>query len=190
MSEAFDASQASAFALLCDMDRRWRQTDAVAASGTRVWAGLGVRVGEHRIVVPRDDVSEIIPNPDMTRIPHAAPWVHGIANHRGALLPVFDLAAVLGLGERVPRPWVLQVNSADTPAGFAVDEIFGHREFTTGDQRPTLIDNINTTLPDGLLGVFVREGEQWAAFGLKKLIHDGLLRATSASGQTTTEVAA
>ena len=185
MSDQADQPTRSAYALLCDMDRQWRQMGAVAASGARVWSGLGVRIGEHRIAVPRDDLSEVIPKPTLTRIPHAAPWVHGIANHRGALLPVFDLAGVLGLGEhareQLPRAWVLVLNTPDTPVGFAVDEVFGHREFTTADQRPALRDGIDTTVDDSLLGVFVREGEQWAAFGLRKLLGDGLLRATSAT---------
>ena len=165
------------------MDLQWRQMDAVAAAGIRVWSGLGVRIGEHRIVVPRDEVSEVIPEPALTRIPNAAAWVHGIANHRGALLPVFDLAGVLAMGDTALRPWVLALNSPDTPAGFAVDEVYGHREFTAADQRPALINDVQTSLPDSLLGVFVRDGEQWAAFSLKKLIHDGQLRATAPSAQ-------
>lgn len=179
MDEHADQSQRSGFALLCDMDQQWRQMGAVAAQGIRVWSGLAVRIGEHRIVVPRDEVAEVIPRPALSRIPHAARWVHGIANHRGALLPVFDLAGVLGMGDVGARAWVLALNAADTPAGFAVDEVFGHREFSVDDQRPALIDSIETSVRDGLLGVFVRDGEQWAVFSLRKMIHDGRLRAAA-----------
>lgn len=184
MDQVADPTPRSAYALLCDMDQHWRQLGAVAASGTRVWSGLAVRIGEHRIVVPRNEISEIIPRPALTRIPHAAAWVHGIANHRGALLPVFDMGGLLGMDEPASRAWVLALNAVDTPAGFAVDEVFGHRDFTAGDQRPNLIGSVPTSAHDGLLGVFVRDGDQWAAFSLKKLIHDGVLRAASASGAT------
>lgn len=165
-----DTRTLSAFALLCRLDVRWREASQLGAAGTSTWSGLGVRVGDHRLVIPRDDVSEVIARDTLTRIPGGRAWMRGLANHRGALLPVFDLGALLGIAPPDTRAWTLHLNHIDLPAGFSVDEVHGHREFVAADQRPELMAQVPASAQDGLLGVFVRDGETWWVISLHKLV--------------------
>jgi purine-binding chemotaxis protein CheW len=44
-------------------------------------------------------VKEIIEYDTLTRVPSVAPWIRGVINLRGSVVPVLDLAIKLGLGE-------------------------------------------------------------------------------------------
>lgn len=171
-----DSTALSAFALLCQMDARWREASQVGVAGASTWSGLGIQVGPHRLLVPRDDVSEVIARGAMTRIPGGPVWLRGLSNHRGALLPVFDLGGVLGIDTATSRDWTLHLNHPDLPAGFAVDAVHGHREFVVTDQRPELTEHVPDSAQDALLGVFVRDGETWWVISLRKLVSSGAFR--------------
>ena len=64
-----------------------------------LWRGVGYRVGSHRLASAFDEVVEILPMPDVTPVPGAQPWMLGVANIRGNLLPIVDLKQFLE-GER------------------------------------------------------------------------------------------
>jgi twitching motility protein PilI len=142
----------------------------IAAGQTQAWTGLGFRLREHWLVAPREDVREVITLPRTTRVPGAKPWLLGVANVRGNLLPITDLAQLLG------RPWVpehrdqrvLVFNSDRVPAGFLIDEITGYRQFAPSDQRHELAAGAGELAPY-LLGGFAREGRNWLALSLHKL---------------------
>ena len=54
--------------------------------------------------VPVLRVKEILEYQVVTRVPNTPPWVRGVFNLRGSVVPVIDLAAKLGLGEaRITR---------------------------------------------------------------------------------------
>jgi twitching motility protein PilI len=75
-------------------------------------------------------LTEILPVPPLSRVPQVQPWVRGIANVRGKLLPVIDGAEFLG----APRPpsrqqRILVVVHEDFAAGIIVDRVEGLRRF-------------------------------------------------------------
>jgi twitching motility protein PilI len=73
------------FELLEELERRSRA--AFAGKG-------GFRIGQEQFVASRDQVGEVLMLPEsMTRVPGAKRWMLGIANLRGHLLPLVDLAA-------------------------------------------------------------------------------------------------
>src|SRR5581483_4275050 len=91
------ALAAQPFELLYALENRLRAARLdIAAGQTQSWTGLGFRLGEHWLVAPREDVREVITLPKVTRVPGAKPWLLGVANVRGNLLPVTDLAQMLG----------------------------------------------------------------------------------------------
>ena len=159
------------FELLAEMERRL-QTSRVdlAAGAAQYWTGLGFRLGDRWVVAPREDVREVIVTPPLTRVPGARPWLLGLANVRGGLLPVCDLQRLLGEDHhalaRTSR--VLVYNNDRVPAGFLVDEVVGYRQFAPPDQRAELLGESGSLRPF-LLGAFVREGQPWYALSLHKL---------------------
>ncbi len=74
-------------------------------------------------------VREILQYEELTRVPATPPWIRGVMNLRGSVVPVVDLAAKLGLGARpVTRTTcivILEVNLADHPSvmGLVADSV-------------------------------------------------------------------
>lgn len=57
---------------------------------------LGMQLGEEYWLLDLTDVAEVVPVPDLLRVPLTKPWYAGVANIRGNLISVIDLAAFLG----------------------------------------------------------------------------------------------
>lgn len=162
------------FHALLEIEHRSRQISGRIGSsvaGARgEWVGLGFRFGEHRFTAPRDEVREVLVCPPLTRVPGAKPWLRGVANLRGTLLPVTDLAYLIvgeatALRGRTSRVVVLRHPSF--AAGFLVDEVFGFQQFIQ-DQ----VADIPPDLPDGcrdfITGAY-RQEEVWPVISLRAL---------------------
>src|SRR5690606_41060605 len=60
------------------------------------WRAIGFgRMGSH-FVAPLGGVSGMLEVPAHTHLPGVQPWVQGVANLRGRLLPLFDMAMFYG----------------------------------------------------------------------------------------------
>ena len=71
--------------------------------------------------MPAADVVEVIPAPRTTRVPHAPESLRGLANVRGAVVPVVSLAGLLGQPVGPERRLVMLAGA--TPVGLLVDEV-------------------------------------------------------------------
>lgn len=148
-----------------------------AAGRAEVWTGLAFRVSGMLLVTPQRDVREVIVPPPCTRIPNARPWLVGIANVRGNLLTVVDLAQLLGLGIAFTgRPSrVLVLNSERSALGFLVDEVFGYRQFNPSDQVPAVAEE-TPNLGPALLGAFSRDEDTWRVTSFHRIAGSDLLK--------------
>ena len=171
MSVDLRALAGDPFQLLAALEARVQSTRPdVVRTRDDVWLGLAFRVRDYWCVAPREDVREIIPLPSLSRAPGAKPWLMGVANVRGGILAVADLARVLGLPIQPPAAAarVLIFNSQQLPVGLLVDEVAGYRQFTAPEQQPARLADSGPLAPY-LLGAFEREGRPWYAFSLHKL---------------------
>jgi twitching motility protein PilI len=163
------------FDLLAELERRGRAISAQpaqeAASG-REWVGVALRLAGDLYLVAREETREVLGVPaGTTRVPGAKPWIKGLANVRGQLLPVIDLRHFLGSGitpvTRNTR--VVVVNHREIPAGLLVDEVLGFRRFAdsefSGDAPPTV-----ARCERYLAGAFRRGQEQWPVLSLRMLL--------------------
>jgi chemotaxis signal transduction protein len=66
--------------------------DAVAG---RAAGGILIRLGSSRYAVAMADVAEVAAVPGVTRVPGSPPWLSGVANWRGRMLPILDLRPLL-----------------------------------------------------------------------------------------------
>ena len=97
-----EAGPLDPFAILVDYERKSlahvaglpEQLDAPG-----LWRGVGYRIGQRRLASGFDEVVEILPMPQVTPVPGSQPWMLGVANIRGNLLPTVDLKQFLE-GER------------------------------------------------------------------------------------------
>lgn len=161
------------FAVLADYERRSLAhmpglPEQLEAPG--LWRGVGFRLGHKRLASGFDEVVEILPLPPVTPVPGAQPWMLGVANIRGNLLPIVDLKQFLE-GERTvlhEGQRVLIVRQPGGDVAITIDELLGQRSFT--DEQSIEPEG----LAEGRYTHFVdrayRLGEQaWGIFSLERL---------------------
>lgn len=91
---------------------------------------VGFHVGEVSYAVDIFRVREIINPLPLVDLPHAPPTIRGVADHRGAVVPIVDLRVRFGLGasERTRRTKWIVVEHGGHAVGLVVDgvsEVFG-----------------------------------------------------------------
>lgn len=145
-----------------------------SAPGVESWPGIVIRVAEHDLVVPQTEVQELIDLPACTRIPGSAPWLLGVANVRGGLLPIVGLKALIGnqVASIDQYSRVVILNDGEIPAGFVVDRVEGLRRFQTGEQQHEITRDAPERLAPFLLGGFVAGERSWLALSLRRLVRD------------------
>ena len=95
------------------------------------WLGVVFEVAGERMVAPMGEISEVLSLPELTTMPLTKPWLLGVANVRGRLLPLTDLARFLGVNsqERLKNRKVLVVDKGETFVGILVDQVLGISRF-------------------------------------------------------------
>ncbi len=174
---------AGPFATLVDYERRSLAhvvglPEQVDAPGH--WRGVGFRLGRRRLVASFEDVIEILPLPAVTPVPGAQPWLLGVANVRGTLLPIVDLKQFLE-GERTVLHETQRVLMVRQPGGnvaVLIDELYGQRTFD---------DAHGADLPEGFegrYGHFVKQAYRlndvvWGVFSMSLLVRTPEFRQAS-----------
>lgn len=135
-----------------------------------LWRGVAYRVGSHRLASGFDEVVEIMPLPLVSHVPGSLPWMLGVANVRGTLLPVVDLKQFLE-GERTvlhESQRVLVVRQPGGDVAVTIDELYGQRSFVDGQGIDV------ESVSEGRYAYFIdrayRINEQdWGVFSLDRL---------------------
>lgn len=94
---------------------------------------LAVKVGEHDYLLSLADVSEVLPVPEILKIPLTQSWFLGMANVRGNLYALTDFAQFIGLGTSVisPQSRILLINDKfGINAALLVDRLIGLRSLS------------------------------------------------------------
>jgi purine-binding chemotaxis protein CheW len=66
---------------------------------------LTVRLGADEFGIALGSIREIVPVSVLTRVPGNPPWVRGVCNLRGTVLPVVDLGVRFGFGPTTESKW-------------------------------------------------------------------------------------
>jgi twitching motility protein PilI len=158
----------AAFKALLDLAERSRTTATGLPAQADIrpqWSGIGFSLMGNYFVAPIGEVSEMLQIPNYTHLPGVQPWVKGVANVRGRLLPLFDLAVFFGdrlTGSRKHRR-VLVLETETLYSGLMVDRVFGMQHFPMDEynQQPGLIpDNVAPFVT----GSYPLAGQQWSLF--------------------------
>ena len=134
------------------------------------WTGVVFSLAGHRVTCNIDRIGEILPNPQSTPVPGAKPWIIGLANVRGELLTVVDLAWYLGGTPTRPGPGsrLLAASLSKAPIGLLIDEVLGQRHFLDSDALPAELEDDSP-----LRGVVARQhrlgSETWYELDLDRL---------------------
>lgn len=140
-----------------------------------LWRGVGYRIGQRRLASGFDEVVEILPMPQVTPVPGSQPWMLGVANIRGNLLPTVDLKQFLE-GERTvlhESQRVLIVRQPGGDVAVTIDELFGQRSFM--EEQAVAADTLaENALAEGRYAHFIDRAYQlpdhaWGIFSLERL---------------------
>jgi len=140
-----------------------------------LWRGVGFRIGHNRLAAGFDEVVEILSMPQVTPVPGAQPWMLGVANIRGNLLPIVDLKQFLE-GERTvlhEGQRVLIVRQPGGDVAVTIDELYGQRSFNVEQQLADAAFG-ESQLAAGRYAHFVDRGyrladDTWGIFSLERL---------------------
>jgi len=144
-----------------------RMQAARTASGARA-NQLGVEIGGVRYLLDLLEAGEIVPVPALTRVPLTQPWYLGLANVRGNLVGVIDLAAYLG---QPPAPSSAPAGAArivtlaaalGVPCGLLASRVVGLRHAADMEQ---------VRRPDGDRLVDA-DGLDWTPLALAELVRE------------------
>jgi len=138
------SAENASFEKLLDYEQRSLAFEPGQANGQLSggeWTGVIFRIGDVRLACSIGLVHEFLPIPAFTPVPGTKPWILGLANVRGDLLTVVDLAWFLN-GERstvTMRTRLLAASLRGRPIGLLVDEVFGQRQFVSSEgKKPKL----------------------------------------------------
>jgi purine-binding chemotaxis protein CheW len=129
------------------------------------------RAGRERYCLHVLEVDEVLEWPRLTRLPLSPPFLMGVFNLRGTIVPVVDIAFTeVRRGDMPPKQVVVAclrggVNAPDVRVGLAVDEVIG----THSTSEPLLKDEAPRDVPHcaGML----RHGDRLAlALDLKRML--------------------
>jgi twitching motility protein PilI len=137
------------------------------------WNGIGFSLLDRRFVVPMGQVAEMLEVPGFTRLPGVRPWVRGVANVRGRLLPILDLAAFLGgyLTAHRKKQRILVLETDTLYTGLLVDEVLGMQHFPV-DTYFSAEAEANPRLEALVDGGYAHGGALWTVFHLLHLAAD------------------
>jgi purine-binding chemotaxis protein CheW len=105
-----------------------------------------------------DDIREIVPHRQATRLPGAPPYVQGLINLRGTIVTVLDLAARLEVG-RAPVSdgsiMLVPVANSSRLVGLAVGEVLDVRsvDATTDRRAPRADDDDDDRVVRGIVQI-------------------------------------
>ena len=87
---------------------------------------LSFSIGDQEMAFDVDYVEQVIDKPDITPVPKSKPMIKGIINLRGRIVPIIDLADVLGsYVDESKYQSIVVVKCDDIEAGFLVGSVNG-----------------------------------------------------------------
>jgi len=137
----------------------------------------GFRIGQRALLTQPGVSGEVVVSPTIYRVPLAPPWLVGVVNQRGNIVPVFELATWLGQREpeRDGAPIVLVLGKGEAAAGLCVDGL--PKAIVPGES--SVPASTLEALPEAAAGflrpAFRQEGTDWL-----ELDHIGLFGSLAA----------
>ena len=137
------------------------------------WTAIGFRIANNYFLAPIDQADEVFPLPaQITPVPKSKPWVFGISNLRGDLLPLFDLRLFLygQITQINNRSRIMVIKQQGLFSGLVIDEVFGLRHI---DQQAHANDDLlNTPIAPYLDGSIMQGDTNWYVFNFTSLATD------------------
>jgi len=166
---------AEPFQLLRELDQKSRERSGglpAYQSKGQGWTGVLFNIRGNELLAAMSDIVEIVPMESLTAIPASRPWLLGVMNLRGSLLPVVDLEGYL-FEKNLPgtdlRSRLLVVNYDGYPVGLLVRAVQGMKHYHK-DDASVEIPRLDNELQPYISGGYERQQAHYAVFDVNKLL--------------------
>ena len=138
------------------------------------WSGIGFELMGERYVVAMGEISEMLEVPAFTRLPGVRPWVRGVSNVRGRLLPLFDMGLYLGgrLSSQRKLHRVLILENESLYSGLIVDRVFGMQHFPVDTFVSDYEQKNDAAAALYSEGAYIHNDQPWMVFNTELLAKD------------------
>lgn len=166
------------FDILIDLAQRSIKSAAglpAQDEAVELWNGIGFTIAGMHFVAGMGTVSEILHLPKFTTIPGVKGWMLGVANVRGRLLPIMDLARFFRLKHSSFKSRdrrVLVVEHGEILSGFIVDGVLGMQYFSADSFQPGDPSNLDPAIQPYVKGAYRKGDTQWNVFDTFVLTND------------------
>lgn len=140
------------------------------AQAANIWSGIGFRVGNVHLLAPLDQITEVLRCPETAAVPGTRSWLRGIANVRGNLITIVDMAEFFGkdpvfLDDRA-RLMVMNVEELNT--ALLVNDVFGLRHFDEDEDKRD-ISALDDPVDAFITGAYLKDNILWGVFDMASL---------------------
>jgi len=163
----------SPFELLVEIAQKSRDNASELPQKTEAvtyWRGIGFMLAGQRFLAPMGEIGEILQTPRVTKVPGVRNWMLGVANIRGRLVPILDLAGLLDVPSKVN--WrtrrVLVIGEGQEQHGLLVDDVLGMQQFPSHQIINQMY--VEANYAPYVRGGFERNGTDWPIFSFKDLV--------------------
>jgi chemotaxis signal transduction protein len=127
---------------------------------------LGIRLGGDAFAIRVAEIAGMHKNRSVAAMPSQVPTFLGVAGFRGQIVPVYDLATLLGYADRTTPRWMILVRTGE-PVALAFDVFETHFSARSGDIIPAPQSATpSSTVRDGKSFESVRSSD-----GVRPIIH-------------------
>jgi twitching motility protein PilI len=136
------------------------------------WQAIAFQLNEATMLIDMNAVSEVSPQPPVTKLPGVKRWVLGISNVRGEVLAIVDLHELFELGgSRTPHlNRVIAIEEGDTRLGMVVDRVIGMRQVSAQEMREQTSEECPESLKTCISGSVLIDGQWMDIFDPEKLV--------------------
>lgn len=130
-----------------------------------------VLIGNIGLLLPSNEVSELVENLSICRLPKTPGWFNGVTSVRGNMIPVFDLHELFGVAGNGKLRKLIVVGSGETATAFWVDGMPSMVMVTSDDtmkSRPPLPQMIK----EHARTCFLKDDQIWIEWDVEAFFSD------------------
>ena len=120
----------------------------------------GVLVGNIGLLLPRQEVSELVTGLTVCRLPNTSAWFDGVTSVRGNMIPLFDLHELFDIAHEGIKRRSIIVGEGDTAVAFWVEDMPRMVSLTAEDGM-TSVPPIPPLIRDHSRKFYLKEGQVW-----------------------------
>lgn len=143
--------------------------EALADKTEAEFKRVGFRVGNLSFLCSQIEPHEVTEPPAVSHLPHTAPWLLGLANLRGGLVPVVDFSVALGIGrDESQKLYLLVFGQGEEVLGLLVDGL-PSTEILNRYEKLSSMPPHPELLTGHVLGAYDHKGSLWLDLAMEGL---------------------